>query len=481
MSRQIEEFKPIEEGKVRFYHCGPTVYWVQHIGNMRAMVLADLIRRTFIYSGYDVKFVRNYTDVGHLISDGDVGEDKMEKGAKREGLTPDKIADKYIKIFNEDIKSLNTLPPTHTPRATEYVSQIIEMIQLLIDKGYAYVTPSAVYYDVAKFKGYNNLNRHISANEVEGAGAGEISDSNKRNPQDFVLWFFRTGPHKNAIQYWESPFESPEVENGAGFPGWHIECSVMSKALLGDTLDVHMGGVEHIPVHHTNEIAQSEAANGVKFVNYWMHYEHLSVDNGKMSKSIGNSYILTDVVKKGFDPMDLRYMYLLSHYRSKQNFTWKAMEAARSARSRMLSLISKLTLDSSTSDQKLDLGIDNLSTEAQIFREEFIKSVSDDFNIPSALSVAWNVLKDEKLTSQDKLLLLLNFDQILSVGISGTIDKTSKLDTSFITKVNSMLEERANYRQAKDWKKSDQFRDDLKNMGVLVEDGAEGTTWRVWS
>ncbi|MDD4611282.1 MAG: class I tRNA ligase family protein, partial [Patescibacteria group bacterium] len=234
LTREKEEFKPIKKGKVGFYHCGPTVYWTQHIGNMRGMTCADVIVRTLKYSGYDVTHIRNYTDVGHLTSDEDEGEDKMEKGAKREGLSPDDIARKYIKIFEQDTAALNILEPNIKARATEHVPEMIKMAESLISKGYAYATDLAIYFDVNKFKDYGNLSGQRVEDKEAGAGKGEVSDPQKRNPEDFAVWFFRAGAHKNALQFWPSPFQSPLVENGNGFPGWHIECSAMSKKYLGD-------------------------------------------------------------------------------------------------------------------------------------------------------------------------------------------------------------------------------------------------------
>src|SRR3990167_10930559 len=344
LTRKIEEFKPLEPEKVRFYHCGPTVYWVQHIGNLRAMTWADLIRRSLIYLGFKVNFVRNYTDVGHLTSDQDEGEDKMEKGAKREGLTPDQIAEKYIKIFDADTQKLNILPPDHKPRATQFIQQMIEMIRILLEKTHAYITDYAVYFDLSTFKNYNQLNRQKIDLNIAGMGKAKVDDPQKKHFSDFALWFFKKGAHKNALQTWSSPW-------GEGFPGWHIECSVMSKTLLGDTIDIHMGGVEHISVHHSNEIAQSESANGVTFVKYWLHNEHLKVEGGKMAKSAGTGLTLSDVIEKGFNPLDLRYFYLMAHYRSKQNFTWKALVSAQITFSKLREFV--ISLRKQTSRQQL--------------------------------------------------------------------------------------------------------------------------------
>ncbi|MCK5592402.1 MAG: class I tRNA ligase family protein, partial [Candidatus Pacebacteria bacterium] len=309
MSRSKEVFKPIKDEHVGFYQCGPTVYWTQHIGNMRAVTLADFIVRSLQYAGYDVTFVRNYTDVGHMTSDADTGDDKMEKGAKREGLSPKEIADKYIAIYEQDVTDLNTLSPDFKPKATENIDGIIEMTQTLLDKGYAYTTPLAIYFDISKAEDYTKLSRQNMEEIIDGAGSSDVEDPDKIHSADFALWIFKAGKHKNALQFWTSPFQSPLVSNGEGFPGWAIECSVMSKKHLGATLDIHMGGVEHIPIHHTNEIAQSESANDAPYVNYWLHNGHLLVNNTKMSKSEGTSYSLAELKEKGFDPLALRYFF----------------------------------------------------------------------------------------------------------------------------------------------------------------------------
>jgi cysteinyl-tRNA synthetase len=289
LTRKKDLFKPIKKGQVSFYQCGPTVYWTQHIGNMRAMVISDVINRTFKYFDFDVKFVRNYTDVGHLTSDADTGEDKMEKATKRENISPKEISEKYIKIFENDLNDLNTLSPSFKPKATEYIDEIIKMVKILIEKGYAYQTDLAIYFDITKAKDYTKLSKQNLEENITGAGTADVEDPNKKHSADFSVWFFKAGKHKNALQYWKSPFSSPLVENGEGFPGWHIECSAMIRKILGKTIDIHMGGIEHVPVHHTNEIAQSEAVNNCPLADYWVHNEWLVVDNSKMAKSEGSS------------------------------------------------------------------------------------------------------------------------------------------------------------------------------------------------
>ncbi len=402
LTRKKEIFKPIKNGEVLFYQCGPTVYWTQHIGNLRAMVLADFIRRTFLYNNYKVNFVRNYTDVGHLVSDGDTGEDKMEKGVKREGLSPTEIANKYIKIFEDDNKDLNTLEPSHKPKATEYIKEMQAMIQTLLEKGFAYNTDLAIYFDISKVENYTKLSGQNLEKNREGAGVSDTEDSQKKNSADFALWFFRAGKHENAIQYWPSPFNSPLVENGNGFPGWHIECSAMSKKLLANTIDIHMGGIEHIPVHHTNEIAQSESANGVPLANYWLHNEWLMVNNGKMAKSEGTSYSLAELKEKDFNPLALRYFFLQANYRSKQNFTWEAMPSAQTGYDRLIKNINSL----GATVGKID---DN-------FRTEFNEKINNDFNTPQALALVFAVLKS-KLADEDKLATILDFDKVLGLNL----------------------------------------------------------------
>lgn len=381
LGRELQEFKPIKDGEVSFYQCGPTVYSRQHIGNLFSAVKGDLIRRSLEYLGYNVNFVRNITDVGHLtgdnLGDADTGEDKMAKGAKSEGVTPEEIAKKYTDLYHEDIKKLNVENPTYETVASKFIPQMATMVQELLDKGFAYSTDLAIYFDVTKFPEYTKLSgQKLEMNET-GAGHGDVDDAKKKSPFDFAVWFFKTGSHKNAIQTWEHKFEGIEQTELQGFPGWHIECSAMSKDRLGNTIDIHMGGREHIPTHHTNEIAQSEAANGVKFSNYWIHHEMLLIDGGKMSKSIGNVYSLDDLEEKGFDPLDYRYFLLQAHYRSKQNFTWEALEASSKGLENLKNLRHKL-LRSLRSDMPTSVG------EDEKLQAELRNALEDDFNIPNS-------------------------------------------------------------------------------------------------
>jgi cysteinyl-tRNA synthetase len=456
LTRKKEVFKPIKKGEILFYQCGPTVYWTQHIGNLRAAVLSDIIHRVFLYNDYKVKFVRNYTDVGHLVSDGDTGEDKMEKGVKREGLSPAEIANKYIKIYENDNRDLNTLKleQKSKPRATEYIKEMQALIQVLLDKGFAYTTPLAIYFDISKIKDYTKLSGQNLEENKTGAGNGQVEDPEKKNSADFAIWFFRAGTHENAIQFWPSPFTSPLVENGNGFPGWHIECSAMSKALLGDTLDVHMGGIEHIPVHHTNEIAQSESANGVPLANYWLHNEWLMVNGGKMAKSEGTAFSLAEVKEKGFNPLALRYFFLQAHYRSKQNFTWEALQSAQTGYERLLNNISALG--------------DKFGKTDQNFKQKFIESISADFNTPQALAIVQELLKSD-LVNEDKLATILDFDKVLGLNLIEAT-KNSQTEKEIPENIQKLMDERKLARDNKDYKKADELRNQITALGFEVKD-----------
>ncbi len=475
LDRKLEEFKPLEDHVVKFYQCGPTVYWNQHIGNMRAMVMADLVRRSLTQLGYDVKFVRNYTDFGHLtgdnIGDADTGEDRVEKSARREGVSPKEIADRFIAQFEKDTNELNIIEPDVKARATDYIDSMIKMVQTLLDKGYAYVTPKAIYFDVSKFPDYTKLSGRKLDKDKAGSGFGDVSDSNKKNPADFAVWFFRTGPHASALQYWPSPFKSPEVPSGEGFPGWHIECSAMVLDTLGKTIDLHMGGVEHISIHHTNEIAQSEAANGVKFVNYWLHNEHLLVDGKKMAKSEGTGFLVDEIIEKGFDPIHIRYLFLQAHYRSKQNFTWESLNGAKNAYQRLLGIYSELLLDQNSSEGNEE--------EKASYRAKFNEALEDDFNLPQALASVWEMI-DSDISKISKRELIEEFDKVLGLKISENSQKKKEVAPEVKEKIEKLIQERNDYRKSKDWAKADEIRKKLnEEFDVEIEDKGELTEWAV--
>ncbi|MFA5051666.1 MAG: cysteine--tRNA ligase [Patescibacteria group bacterium] len=452
LARKKVGFKPLHDKRVAFYHCGPTVYWTQHLGNMRANMAADVIVRTLEYLGYKVKMTRNYTDVGHLTSDQDEGEDKLDKGAKREHVSPQAVADKYIRQFDRDLELLNIRLPDYRPRASEQIKEIHAMVTDLLKKGYAYETDLAVYFDVTKAKDYNRLSRQKMDANITEAGKGTVHDPSKRHPSDFALWFFKAGTHKNALQTWPSPFHSVLAQNGEGFPGWHIECSVMSQKFLGDTIDLHMGGVEHIPVHHTNEIAQSEAATGKPFVRYWLHNEHLMVEGGKMAKSDGTSYTLQDIIDKGFKPLAFRYLCLGAHYRSKINFTWEAMRAAQNAYDNLLVIAA-------------NLGQPKIGCAE--FEQKFADALSDDFNVPKGLAIVWNLLKSDNPQAAKKASLL-KFDEVLGLKLA---------DAKPIVipeEIKALVTEREQARKEKNWAKSDELREQISKTGFKVDDTPAG-------
>lgn len=454
LGREKQEFKPLEKGKIKMYYCGPTVYWTQHIGNLRGRTMVDLVVRSLQYLGYDVNFVSNYTDVGHLTSDSDEGEDKMEKGVQREGLSPQEIADKYIKIYEKDVTDLNIQPPQKMCRATDYIQHMQDLVKTLLDKGYAYTTDLAVYFDVSKAKDYTRLSGQNLDELMANAGTGDVEDSGKKSPLDFSLWFFKAGTHKNALQTWPSSFESPLVENGEGFPGWHIECSAMSQAELGDTVDIHMGGIEHVPIHHTNEIAQSESASGKPFANYWIHNGHLLVDDRKMAKSEGTGYSLQEIKDKGYDPLVLRYFFLQAQYRSKQNFTWDALEAAKNGFEHL-------------QNQVRELGTEKGSVNKD-FKKTFSDSLSDDINVPQALAVISEVLKSDS-SNEDKLATVLDFDQVLGLDL----DNVHEQET-IPQDIKELAEKREQARQDKDYDTADQLRKQIEDKGYEVEDSGGG-------
>ena len=458
LGREKQEFKPLKDGQVSFYYCGPTVYSVQQIGNMRGGVCADVVRRSLEYLGYAVDFVSNYTDVGHLTGDNegdaDLGEDRMEKGSRIEGLLPTEIADKYIDIYEKDVKELNILPPTIRCRATDYIQEMIDMVQILMDKDFAYQTDLAIYFDITKAKNYTELSGQNLEDLKSGAGTGDVIDSQKKNENDFAVWFFKEGKHKNALQTWYAFGKE-------GFPGWHIECSTMAKKHLGDTIDIHMGGIEHISIHHTNEIAQSESANEVKFTNYWIHNEHLTVGGKKMGKSAGNAYVLNDIKEKDFNPLALRYFFLQAHYRSKQNFTWEAMESSQKGYEGLLNSLSNLG--------------EIIGQVSEEFKNKFKEKLSDDFGIPQALALVSEVLKSD-LSNEDKLATIFDFDKVLGLNLKENKNSNKNLNIKDLPQdIQDLILERNLAREAQNWGESDRIRNEIEVEGYLVKDTSKGT------
>lgn len=451
LTRQKEEFKPLKEGKVTMYSCGPTVYSYAHIGNLRTYIFMDIFRRTLKYDGYKLKGVMNITDVGHLLSDGDEGEDKMAKAAREQKKTPWEIAEFYTEYFFEDFKKLNIGKPEVISKATDHIQEMIKDVQTLIDKGYAYEIDDGIYYDISKFPEYGKLSR-LSL-EDQQAGARVEVNSQKRHPADFAVWKKADPQH---IMQWESPW-------GMGYPGWHIECSTMSRKYLGSHFDIHTGGVDAIPVHHENEIAQNEALEDGKTVNYWVHSEFMLVDNGKMSKSLGNVYRIDQLEEKGYCALDYRYFCLNAHYRKKLNFTFEGMDGAKTSYARLLNVLYQHKVGQNAADE-------NKLAE---YKRQFDEAINDDLNIPLALGVVWTMIKEPK--SKAVYDLALEFDKVL--GLSLDKAKPSETQEEQIPEdIRAIAEERYQAKKNRDFAKADELRNKLSELGYTVADSKDGYT-----
>jgi cysteinyl-tRNA synthetase len=458
-TKTIEKFTPLQDNSVTMYCCGPTVYDYAHIGNFRTNTITDFLARTIRYLGYSLKFVMNITDVGHIVADADSGEDKLEKGAKREGKTAWEIAEFYTKRFIEDSKKLNLLEPDVRPKATEHIKEQIQMVQTLLSKGYAYQLPDGIYFDVAKFDRYGELTGQKLEDLKEGARV-EINPD-KHNPSDFTLWKFSPNDQKRHME-WDSPW-------GKGFPGWHIECSAMSRKYLGEQFDIHTGGVDLIPVHHTNEIAQSECASGKHpVVSYWVHVQFLMVDNEKMAKSKGNFYRISDIEKKGFDPLSLRYFYMTSHYRSFSNFTWDGLKAANTA----LCELKKQTAILKNQGDRTTLSEDKLE-KVDAFRQSFTDALSDDLNMPKALAIVWETIKSN-IPSGDKYDLLMSFDDVLGLQLSKPVPDIKPEEIP--EHITSLMKKREEFRTLKKFTQADDVRKEIEKYGYILEDTPRGAS-----
>ncbi|MBR2970900.1 MAG: cysteine--tRNA ligase [Clostridia bacterium] len=446
LTRKKEEFIPI--GKtVTMYSCGPTVYNFAHIGNMRAYVFMDSVRRALRYCGYKIKGVMNVTDVGHLLSDGDEGEDKMAKASREQQKSVYEIAEMYTKAFMTDLAKLNISRPEVVAKATDHITDMLNYVVKLVELGYGYETSDGIYFDISKFPEYGKLSGLNLDNQIAGARV-DVNDE-KRHPADFALW--KKAPKEHIMQ-WESPW-------GMGYPGWHIECSAMSKKYLGSRFDIHTGGVDHIPVHHENEIAQSEALEGHQTVNYWMHGEFMQVDGGKMSKSLGNTYTVSDLEAKGYSPMMFRYFCLNTHYRKTLNFTFAGMDAAKTAYTRLLTLINE------HKGGKNEIPLDVLAK----YEQEFADAVSDDVNIPMALGVLWSMLKEP--VSKQIYDLVQKFDAVFGLSLDA-VPQEERVDVP--DEVTALAEQRLAARKNKDWAQSDILRDKIAQLGFVVIDKKDG-------
>lgn len=446
LTRKKEEFIPINKDEVKIYSCGPTVYYFAHIGNLRAYLFMDNLRRVLEYNGYKLKHVMNITDVGHLVSDADDGEDKMLKAAKRENKNPFEIAEFYMNAFLKDIEKMNIQKPEIIARATEHIKDMEEYVKKIIDNGYTYQSDDTIYFDTSKLDKYGVLsNRNI---EEQKAGARVEFDKNKKNISDFALWI--KAP-ENHIMKWDTFF-------GKCYPGWHLECSAMGYKYLGDHFDIHTGGIDHIPIHHENEIAQSKGFCGKIPANFWMHVDFLTVNGGKMSKSLNNLYTLKDLEEKGYDPLVYRMFNFGSNYRNKINFTWEAMNAAKVALSRLKDGYKKHLEGTEDID-------DSIINE---YEEKFHEAINDDLNMPVAMSVVWDVVKNP-IKSKKFADLLLKFDTVLGLDI----DKEEKKE-EIPEEIKKLLEERKEARLNKNWELSDKLRDEIKDKGYLVKDSKDG-------
>jgi len=438
LSRKKEKFVPINpDGKtVGMYVCGPTVYWYQHIGNLRSYIFADVLKRTLKYFGYNVQHVMNVTDVGHLTSDEDSGEDKMEKAAKRENKTASEIANYYLRIFKDDFKKLNIIEPNIWCHATKHIEEQIELIKKIEEKGFTYKTSDGIYFDTSKLENYGKLTGQ-NLNELQAGKRIDMKE--KKNATDFALWKFSENPGARQ-QEWKSPW-------GIGFPGWHVECSAMSMKYLGEQFDIHTGGIDHIPVHHTNEIAQSEAVTEKIPARYWMHGEFLIFKGKKVSKSAGGLYTISELEKQNFNPLSFRYLVLSAHYRSPLDFSLENLANAQNSYNRLKTIIPELKNDNKMNKDCL---------------EEFENAIADDLDTPKAIAVMWKLLRDEN--ANGKIKTIEKMDQIFG------LDLLEKREIKIPRNVQELLKQRQQAREKKDFKKADELRDEIEKLGFGVKD-----------
>ncbi|MDO8617775.1 MAG: cysteine--tRNA ligase [Candidatus Uhrbacteria bacterium] len=463
LHRELEEFKPIKAGEVGMYTCGPTVYNPVTLGNWRAFIFDDVLHRSLEFFGYQVKHVMNITDVGHLVGDGDEGEDKIEREAVRQGKTAQEIARHHEAAFREGMKRLHITEPNFMPRATEHIPEQIALIQQLEKKGATYRISDGIYFDTSKFLDYGKLSGQ--ALDEKKAGTRVAVNPEKRHSSDFALWKFSypNGRSFDSAQdasrrhmEWESPW-------GTGFPGWHIECSAMSVKYLGQPFDIHCGGVDHLAVHHENEIAQTEAASGKSLAHYWLHNEFLLVDGRRMGKSEGNAYTLDDVIARGFDPLAFRYYCLGTHYRQKMNFTWEGLEAAQNALNKLWEIA-----------RSIESSVSSIQYTQYPILNTFQSSLEDDLNTPQALAVMWEMLKSD-LSDEEKRGALLKMDDVLGLHINDFFGKKIRVPIE----VKKLAEERQKARQEKQWEKADELRKKIRDLGWEVEDQENGFEVRV--
>ncbi|MFA6522209.1 MAG: cysteine--tRNA ligase [Patescibacteria group bacterium] len=445
LTRKKEKFEPIHEGKVGMYSCGPTVYQRASIGNFRSYIFSDLLRRCFEFNGYEVAQVVNITDVGHLTDDASEGEDKLEKSAREMEKSAWDIAAEYTELFKKDMERLNIETPIKMPKATDHIDEQIQFIEAIEKAGFAYTISDGVYFDTSKLSTYGDLAGQKLEDKEEGARVSRNAE--KKNPTDFALWKF-SRPEEHRQMEWQAPW-------GMGFPGWHIECSAMSEKYLDVPFDIHTGGIDHIPVHHTNEIAQTEAARGVNPAHYWMHNAFLLIDGGKMSKSLHNTYSVDDLVEKGFEPLALRYFFLGAHYRVQQNFTWEALEASQHAIENLRTMVRDWDKPGKPDVATMDA---------------FITAVNDDLDMPKALAIVWEMTHNDTIPSEKKSATLVKCDEVLGLSLGDYIAKPIEVPES----IKDLLRQRDRAREKKDFETSDKLRDEIFAQGFTVEDTAGG-------
>lgn len=456
LTRTYEVFKPLKGKKVGLYTCGPTVYNFAHIGNLRTYIFADILKRTLYYNGYTVRHIMNITDVGHLNEDRDFGEDKIEQSAKTLKKTPKEIAQFYTKAFLTDIKKLNILHADKLPRASAHIKEQINIIKKLIKKGYAYETDLAVYFNVSKFKRYFEFSKQKERSLKQAAREDIVVDKNKKHPVDFALWFKRKERYKKHALWWHSPW-------GDGFPGWHIECSAMSTHYLGQPFDIHTGGIDHIFPHHTNEIAQSECAQGKQMARFWLHAEFLLINNARMGKSEKNFIRLADLEKKNVEPLAYRYFVLSAHYQKKLNFTFEALNNASFSLKKLRTIIASLQLQRDTNYRKMIV----LS-----FRKKIYSVINNNLNTPQLLALLWDELNTKELYPKEKLTIAFTIDEILGLNLKSATKKISTIPTD----VQQLVKKRRISRQNKNWKEADSIRAKILELGWNVEDKENGET-----
>lgn len=460
LTKKIEEFKPNKDGEVNIYTCGPTVYHFAHIGNLRTYIFEDILVKTFEYIGYKVNRVMNITDVGHMTSDGDTGEDKMLKGAKREHKTVYEVAKYYTDAFLNDMKSLNIEIPKVLVPASQNIDMYIKIIEKLLDNGYAYQENGNIYFDVSKVSNYYDLSGKNSEELIIGARDDVTEDIHKRNPFDFGLWF-TTSKFENQAMKWDSPW-------GIGYPGWHIECSGISIKYLGEYLDIHCGGVDNIFPHHTNEIAQSESYLGHRWCNYWMHGEHLNDSSGKMSKSKGEFLTLSVLKYKGYDSVVYRLFCLQSHYRNQLVFSYEAMDSTKQAYKKLINRINNIKSNVKENDK-----IDDLLIKSYL--DKFSKCLENDLNTSSALTVLYDVLKDDSLSNKEKIEITQKFDSVLSLNLLSSSGNT--IDNKLEKYILEMIEKRNVAKKNRNYEEADLIRNQLLEKGIILKDGRDGTTF----